>query len=307
MAPRDVATALAGRLGTIDGVKAVDVAGPGFLNITLDAASAGELARAIVEAGRAFGRNDSEAGHVINVEFISGNPTGDLHIGHTRWAALGDALARLLRASGAEVSTEYYINDAGAQMDKFGASIVARLRGEEVPEGGYPGEYVDRAAAARCSSNAPTCSTCPPTRRRRGARPRVPAAARGRSGAPWRASGCTSTSGSPSSSCTTPGSRAGGGAAARAGPRLRPGRRGLAADHRLHRRQGPRARPGQRRAHVLRRRRRLLPQQEGPRVPREDLPPRRRPPRLRQPAQGHRRLRGRRPRAATSRCSSGSS
>ena len=101
MAPRDVATALAGRLGTIDGVKAVDVAGPGFLNITLDAASAGELARAIVEAGRAFGRNDSEAGHVINLEFISGNPTGALHIGHTRWAALGDALARLLRASGA--------------------------------------------------------------------------------------------------------------------------------------------------------------------------------------------------------------
>ncbi len=142
MSPRDVATALAGRLGAIDGVKAVDVAGPGFLNITLDAASAGELARAIVEAGVAFGRNDSEAGHVINLEFISGNPTGDLHIGHTRWAALGDALARLLRASGAEVSTEYYINDAGAQMDKFGASIIARLRGEEVPEGGYPGEYV---------------------------------------------------------------------------------------------------------------------------------------------------------------------
>ncbi len=142
MPPREVAALLADRLGRVDGVKAVDIAGPGFLNITLDAASAGELARSIVESEAAYGRNDSEAGHVINLEFISGNPTGDLHIGHTRWAALGDALARLLRASGAEVSTEYYINDAGAQMDKFGASIIARLKGEEVPEGGYPGEYV---------------------------------------------------------------------------------------------------------------------------------------------------------------------
>ena len=142
MPPREVAALLADRLGRVDGVKAVDIAGPGFLNITLDAASAGELARSIVESGTAYGRNDSEAGHVVNLEFISGNPTGDLHIGHTRWAALGDALARLLRASGAEVSTEYYINDAGAQMDKFGASIIARLKGEEVPEGGYPGEYV---------------------------------------------------------------------------------------------------------------------------------------------------------------------
>ena len=142
MPPREVAALLADRVGRVDGVKAVDIAGPGFLNITLDAASAGELARSIVEAGDAYGRNDSEAGHVINLEFISGNPTGDLHIGHTRWAALGDALARLLRASGAEVTTEYYINDAGAQMDKFGASIIARLKGEDVPEGGYPGEYV---------------------------------------------------------------------------------------------------------------------------------------------------------------------
>ncbi len=146
MSPREVATALAGRLGAIDGVKAVDVAGPGFLNITLDAASAGELARGIVEAGPAFGRNDSEAGHVINLEFISANPTGPLHLGHTRWAALGDALARLLRASGAEVSTEYYINDAGAQMDKFAGSVLAAAMGEPTPEGGYPGEYVDDLA-----------------------------------------------------------------------------------------------------------------------------------------------------------------
>jgi arginyl-tRNA synthetase len=147
MPPRDVATKLAERLGPVPGVKAVDIAGPGFLNITLDAASAGELARSIVEAGGDYGHNDSEAGHVINVEFISANPTGPLHLGHTRWAALGDAMSRLLKASGATVTTEYYINDAGAQMDKFAASVLARAKGEPTPEGGYPGAYIDDLAA----------------------------------------------------------------------------------------------------------------------------------------------------------------
>jgi arginyl-tRNA synthetase len=148
MPPRDVATALADRLGQLPGVQGVDIAGPGFLNITLDAASAGELARSIVEAGSAYGRNDSEAGHTINLEFISANPTGPLHLGHTRWAALGDAMRRLLATSGADVTAEYYINDAGAQMDKFGASILARAKGEPTPEGGYPGAYIDDLAKA---------------------------------------------------------------------------------------------------------------------------------------------------------------
>ncbi len=147
MPPRDVATKLAERLGQVSGVKAVDIAGPGFLNITLDAASAGELARSIVEAGTTYGRNDSEAGHVINVEFISANPTGPLHLGHTRWAALGDSMSRLLKTSGATVTNEYYINDAGAQMDKFAASVLARAKGEPTPEGGYPGAYIDDLAA----------------------------------------------------------------------------------------------------------------------------------------------------------------
>ena len=146
MPPRDVATKLAERLGQVAGVKAVDIAGPGFLNITLDAASAGGLARSIVEAAEAYGHNDSEAGHVINVEFISANPTGPLHLGHTRWAALGDAMSRLLKASGATVTTEYYINDAGAQMDKFAGSVLARAKGEPTPEGGYPGAYIDDLA-----------------------------------------------------------------------------------------------------------------------------------------------------------------
>lgn len=144
--PRDLATSLATHLAAVAGVKAVDVAGPGFLNITLDAASAGELARSIVEAGEGFGRGTSEAGRVVNLEFISANPTGPLHIGHTRWAALGDAMRRLLAATGAQVTSEYYINDAGAQMDKFGASVLARAEGVDPPEDGYPGEYVaDRA------------------------------------------------------------------------------------------------------------------------------------------------------------------
>ena len=130
----------------IDGVAAVDVAGPGFLNITLEAASAGELARTIVDAGPAYGRNDSEAGHVINIEFVSANPTGPLHLGHTRWAALGDAMARLLKTSGATVTTEYYVNDAGAQMDRFATSVLARAKDEPTPEGGYPGLYVDELA-----------------------------------------------------------------------------------------------------------------------------------------------------------------
>jgi arginyl-tRNA synthetase len=148
MPPRDLATSLAERLGRVDGVKAVDVAGPGFLNIILDAASAGELARAIVESGAAYGRNDSEAGHVVNLEYISANPTGPLHLGHTRWAALGDAMGRLLTASGATLTTEYYLNDAGTQMDNFGRSVLARAKGEPTPEGGYPGEYIDALATA---------------------------------------------------------------------------------------------------------------------------------------------------------------
>ena len=102
-------------------MSAVDIAGPGFLNITVDAAAAGALAKAIVEAGAAYGTNTALAGHVVNMEFVSANPTGPLHIGHTRWAALGDAIARVLRASGADVTAEYYINDAGSQMNVFAA------------------------------------------------------------------------------------------------------------------------------------------------------------------------------------------
>lgn len=142
MAPREFASILAGRLGQVPGIGSVEIAGPGFLNITLDAAAAGELARSIVEAGKAYGHNEAMAGHVVNMEFVSANPTGPLHIGHTRWAALGDAIARVLRASGAEVTSEYYINDAGNQMNVFAQSVYNRMHALPVPEGGYPGEYI---------------------------------------------------------------------------------------------------------------------------------------------------------------------
>ena len=147
MKPRDVAGVIAARLEETEGIAEIEIAGPGFLNLTLDAASAGELARTIVETGATYGHNEAMAGHTINLEFISANPTGPLHIGHTRWAALGDSMRRLLVASGADVTAEYYINDAGAQMDTFAASLLARAKGEPTPEGGYPGAYVDDLAA----------------------------------------------------------------------------------------------------------------------------------------------------------------
>jgi arginyl-tRNA synthetase len=142
MNPRELAGELAEGIRSIDGVSSVDVAGPGFINISLDAAAAGALAKSIVELGDRYGDNESLAGQTINLEFVSANPTGPLHIGHTRWAALGDSIARVLTASGARMVSEFYINDAGNQMDNFGASILAALKGEPTPENGYPGQYV---------------------------------------------------------------------------------------------------------------------------------------------------------------------
>jgi arginyl-tRNA synthetase len=145
--PREVAQFLAARLTAVDGVASVDVAGPGFLNVTLDAGSAGELARLIVAGGDAYGRGESLLGLKINLEFVSANPTGPIHIGGVRWAAVGDSLGRILKAAGADVSTEYYINDAGVQIEKFGASLMASANGRPVPEDGYVGEYINDIAA----------------------------------------------------------------------------------------------------------------------------------------------------------------
>ena len=144
--PREVAEAIATQLRRCAGVAAVDVAGPGFLNITLDGAAQGALVETIVAAGSSYGHTTALAGQKINLEFVSANPTGDLHLAHVRWAAVGDAMARLLQASAADVTTEYYFNDAGSQIDRFAASLYAVARGEQVPEDGYHGEYVAAVA-----------------------------------------------------------------------------------------------------------------------------------------------------------------
>jgi arginyl-tRNA synthetase len=142
LAPRDLAVALADKLAEAPGIKAVEIAGPGFLNVRLDPAAAGELARVVVLSSRGYGRSRALSGQRLNLEFVSANPTGPLHLGHTRWAAVGDALSRLLRAVDAEVTTEYYFNDAGGQIDRFARSLLASARGEPVPENGYGGEYI---------------------------------------------------------------------------------------------------------------------------------------------------------------------
>lgn len=152
-APRDVAAVVRDRLQDTAGVAAVDVAGPGFLNITLDAAAAGEIARTVVEQGKAFGRARSLAGTSVNLEFVSANPTGPVHLGGTRWAAVGDSLARVLEAQGADVVREYYFNDAGAQIDRFARSLLARALGEPAPEDGYGGEYITDIAARIVAEN----------------------------------------------------------------------------------------------------------------------------------------------------------
>jgi arginyl-tRNA synthetase len=146
--PRELAQAIADRLAQTPGVQAVEIAGPGFLNIRLEAAAAGELARIVVEAGSSYGQGDKLAGERLNLEFVSANPTGPIHIGGVRWAAVGDALARLLRAAGAQVGTEYYFNDAGSQIDRFARSLLASAKGEPAPEDGYEGAYIGEIVQA---------------------------------------------------------------------------------------------------------------------------------------------------------------
>jgi arginyl-tRNA synthetase len=142
MSPRELAEIVARHLRGAGGVRAVEVAGPGFLNIHLDSETAGRLALTIVSGGPAYGRSESLRKQRINLEFVSANPTGPVHLGHTRWAAVGDSLRRVLEAAGADVVSEYYINDAGVQMQKFAASIYAAAHGQAAPADGYGGEYI---------------------------------------------------------------------------------------------------------------------------------------------------------------------
>ena len=163
--PRALAGVLATGLEAVDGIASVEVAGPGFLNIRLDAASAGELARTIVEAGEAYGRNETLASQHVNLEYVSANPTGPVHLGGARWAAVGDSLARILSACGATVTREYYFNDHGTQIDHFAASLLASARGQATPEDGYGGDYIAETAqevtAGELAAGRPDPATLP--------------------------------------------------------------------------------------------------------------------------------------------------
>jgi arginyl-tRNA synthetase len=151
--PREVAELIAARLREHPGIAGVDVAGPGFLNVTLAKDALAGLVRTVIEAGPAYGRGEINAGRHLNLEYVSANPTGPLHLAHARWAATGDSLARLLVASGAEVTREYYFNDAGAQIDRFTASLVAAATGQPTPQSGYGGDYIEQIATAVAAAN----------------------------------------------------------------------------------------------------------------------------------------------------------
>jgi arginyl-tRNA synthetase len=145
--PRALGEQLAERLRATGGITDVEVAGPGFLNITVDAGAQGLVAQQVAAAGAGYGSSNMFAGEKINLEFVSANPTGPLHLGGVRWAAVGDALGRVFTMAGADVTREYYFNDHGAQIDRFSRSLLASAQGQPVPEDGYGGSYIGEIAA----------------------------------------------------------------------------------------------------------------------------------------------------------------
>lgn len=157
MKPRDLAELFATDLAADPGISTVEVAGPGFINITLDSASAAAIVDTVLAAGADFGRNDHLGGETLNLEFVSANPTGPIHIGGTRWAAVGDSMARVLEANGAKVVREYYFNDHGEQINRFAKSLVAAWAAANdlgdagyntvTPGDGYKGAYINEIAA----------------------------------------------------------------------------------------------------------------------------------------------------------------
>jgi arginyl-tRNA synthetase len=153
IAPRKIAEIIVAGLKARKDIAALEIAGPGFVNITLDKSSQGGVIANILAAGKTFGHGNKLNGVAINLEFISANPTGPLHLGHTRWAAVGDALGRVLSAAGAKVTREFYINDRGVQMDKFGASLQSAALGQARPEDGYHGAYIDDLAKEVVQTN----------------------------------------------------------------------------------------------------------------------------------------------------------
>jgi len=163
--PRDFAGWLATALAGSDGIAAAEVAGPGFVNLRIATAAQGVIVANIVAAGAGYGRSGLLDGHVINLEFVSANPTGPIHIGGTRWAAVGDALGRLLSTQGARVVREYYFNDHGAQIDRFVNSLIAAAKGEPAPEDGYAGAYISDVAA-QVLAKAPDAMSLPDVEQR---------------------------------------------------------------------------------------------------------------------------------------------
>ena len=151
--PRELAQWLADALAGNDAIDEASIAGPGFLNIRLAAAAQGAIVAQVLNGGADFGSNTTYQGTRINLEFVSANPTGPIHLGGTRWAAVGDSLGRVLEASGAEVTREYYFNDHGGQIDRFARSLVAAAKGEPTPEDGYGGDYIKEIAQGVLEQN----------------------------------------------------------------------------------------------------------------------------------------------------------
>ena len=239
VAPRAIAEALAPRLRAVPGIAGVDIAGPGFLNIRLDAAAAGALVGQIVRAGARYGTGLGLAGHNVNLEFVSANPTGPLHLGHARWAAVGDALGRVMRAQGAAVSNEYYFNDAGVQIDRFASSLLAAARDQPVPTDGYGGAYIAEIAE-RIVAGHPEAPGLPDAEAMACSAARASSSCSTRSSRRCTPSGPTSTSTSTRTRCTPPARSARRRTTPAVRPPVRQGRRLVAAHHRVRRRQGPR-------------------------------------------------------------------
>ena len=145
--PRELATWLADEFATDPGIDSAEVAGPGFVNLRLAAAAQNQTVAAVLAQRDAYGRGDELSALNVNLEFVSANPTGPIHLGGTRWAAVGDALGRVLTARGAKVTREYYFNDHGEQINRFANSLLAAAKGEPTPDDGYAGEYIDEIAA----------------------------------------------------------------------------------------------------------------------------------------------------------------
>ncbi|MDK8879428.1 arginine--tRNA ligase [Corynebacterium sp. MSK008] len=144
--PRELATWLVDDLSDNPAIDSAEIAGPGFINLRLAAGAQGQLVAKVLDEAEKFGHSDLYAGEKINLEFVSANPTGPIHLGGTRWAAVGDSLGRVLEAAGAEVTREYYFNDHGGQIDRFSRSLVAAAKGEPTPEDGYGGDYIREIA-----------------------------------------------------------------------------------------------------------------------------------------------------------------